>query len=68
MRNEYEIRGDVTAVFLKRKDGTRLEMVIDTVTQKEPMNILGIGMRYGVRIQRVFIAKEMLITMDLKQP
>ena len=30
MRNEYEIRGDVTAVFLKRKDGTRLEMVIDT--------------------------------------
>lgn len=30
MRNEYEIRGDVTAIFLKRKDGSRLETLIDT--------------------------------------
>jgi hypothetical protein len=31
MRNEYEIRGEVTAIFLKRKDGSRLETLIDTV-------------------------------------
>jgi len=30
MKNEYEIRGDVTAIFLKRKDGSRLETLIDT--------------------------------------
>jgi hypothetical protein len=30
MKNDFEIRGDVTAVFLKRKDGTVLETLIDT--------------------------------------
>lgn len=30
MKNDYEIRGDVTAIFLDRKDGTRLECLIDT--------------------------------------
>ncbi|OPY57154.1 MAG: AP2 domain protein [Pelotomaculum sp. PtaU1.Bin035] len=31
MKNDYEIRGDVTVIFLDRKDGTRLECLIDTV-------------------------------------
>lgn len=30
MKNDYEVRGDVTVIFLKRKDGTRLEALIDT--------------------------------------
>ncbi|MHB8065882.1 MAG: HNH endonuclease [Ruminiclostridium sp.] len=30
MRNGYEIRGQVTAIFLKRKDGEILETLIDT--------------------------------------
>lgn len=30
MKNEYEIREDVTAIFLRRKDGSRLETLIDT--------------------------------------
>lgn len=30
MKNEYEIRGEVTAIFLKRKDGTVIETIIDT--------------------------------------
>lgn len=30
MKNKYEIRGEVTAIFLKRKDGTVLETIIDT--------------------------------------
>lgn len=30
MKNDYEIRGDVTVIFLDRKDGTRLECLIDT--------------------------------------
>lgn len=30
MKNEFEIRGDVTVIFLKRRDGTVLETVIDT--------------------------------------
>ena len=29
MRNEYEVRGDVVAIFLKRKGGERLETLID---------------------------------------
>jgi hypothetical protein len=29
MKNEYEIRGNIVAIFLRRKDGTRLETVID---------------------------------------
>lgn len=30
MKNDYEIRGCVTAIFLRRKDGTVLETLIDT--------------------------------------
>jgi hypothetical protein len=30
MNNDYEIRGDTTAIFLRRKDGTMLEALIDT--------------------------------------
>lgn len=30
MRNEYEIRGDITAILLKRKNGECLETLIDT--------------------------------------
>lgn len=30
MKNSYEIRGDVTAIFLKRRDGSVLETLIDT--------------------------------------
>lgn len=30
MKNDYEVRGNITAIFLKRKDGTVLETVIDT--------------------------------------
>lgn len=30
MKNRYEIRGDITAIFLKRADGTILECLIDT--------------------------------------
>lgn len=30
MKNEYEIRGDITAIFLDRKDGSQLETLIDT--------------------------------------
>lgn len=31
MKNEYEVRGGTTAIFLSRKDGIRLETLIDTV-------------------------------------
>jgi hypothetical protein len=30
MKNDYEIRGDITAIFIKRKDGTIIETIIDT--------------------------------------
>lgn len=30
MKNKYEIRGDVTAIFITRNDGTELETIIDT--------------------------------------
>lgn len=30
MKNKYEIRGDVTAIFLRRKDGIVIETIIDT--------------------------------------
>jgi hypothetical protein len=30
MKNDYEIRGNVTVIFLDRKDGARLECLIDT--------------------------------------
>jgi hypothetical protein len=30
MKNDYEVRGDVTAIFLKRKNGEDLETLIDT--------------------------------------
>ncbi len=30
MKNDYEIRGDVTAIFLKRKSGEIVETIIDT--------------------------------------
>ena len=30
MRNKYEIRGDVTAIFIKRRSGETLETLIDT--------------------------------------
>lgn len=30
MKNDYEVRGDVTAIFLRRRDGTVLETLIDT--------------------------------------
>lgn len=31
MKNDYEIRGEVTAIFLRRRNGSRLETLIDTV-------------------------------------
>jgi len=31
LKNDYEIRGEVTAIFLKRKNGDILETLIDTV-------------------------------------
>lgn len=31
MRNDYEIRGDITVIFLSQKSGTTLETIIDTV-------------------------------------
>lgn len=30
LRNDYEIRGDITAIFLKRKDGSVIETIIST--------------------------------------
>jgi hypothetical protein len=30
MKNDYEVRGDITAIFLKRKDGSILEAIIST--------------------------------------
>lgn len=30
MRNDYEIRGETTAIFLRRRDGSILETIIDT--------------------------------------
>lgn len=30
MKNEYEVRGETTAIFLRRRDGTVLETLIDT--------------------------------------
>lgn len=30
MKNDYEVRGDVTAIFIVRRDGTRLETLINT--------------------------------------
>jgi len=30
LKNKYEIRGDITAIFLNRRDGTILEALIDT--------------------------------------
>jgi hypothetical protein len=40
VKNEYEIRGETTAIFIKRKDGTVLEVLIDTsdllLTDKYP--------------------------------
>lgn len=30
MKNNYEIRGEVTAIFLKRRDGTVFETLVDT--------------------------------------
>lgn len=30
MRNRYEVRGDVTVIYLKQKDGSELECLIDT--------------------------------------
>jgi hypothetical protein len=41
MKNDYEIRGDVTVIFLDRKDGTRLECLIDTVDLPRAMEISG---------------------------
>lgn len=41
MRNDYEIRGDVTAIFLDRKDGSRLETLIDTADLPRAMEIQG---------------------------
>jgi len=31
MKNDYEIRGDETVIFLRRRDGTIVETIIDTV-------------------------------------
>lgn len=30
IKNEYEVRGNVTAIFLRRKDGSLIETIIDT--------------------------------------
>jgi hypothetical protein len=41
MKNSYEIRGDITAIYLNQKDGTVLETLIDTsdlpIAQEFPM-------------------------------
>jgi hypothetical protein len=39
MKNEYEIRGDTTAIFLRRKDGSRLETLIDTADLPRAMGM-----------------------------
>lgn len=31
MKNDYEVRGDVTALFIKREDGSIIETLIDTL-------------------------------------
>lgn len=41
MKNDYEIRGDVTAIFLKRRDGSQLETLIDTADLPRAMEFPG---------------------------
>lgn len=31
MKNDFEIRGPITAIFLDRRDGSRLETLISTI-------------------------------------
>jgi hypothetical protein len=41
MKNDYEIRGNVTVIFLDRKDGARLECLIDTADLPRAMEFPG---------------------------
>ncbi|MFM1655544.1 hypothetical protein ACI7RC_26120 [Brevibacillus sp. B_LB10_24] len=41
MKNDYEIREGVTAIFLKRKDGTVIETIIDTSDLPKAQEIEG---------------------------
>jgi len=41
MKNEYEIRGEDTVIFLKKKDGTILETLIDTADLPLAQSIRG---------------------------
>lgn len=41
MKNSYEVRGEITAIFLKRTNGTILETIIDTKNLKLAESIPG---------------------------
>jgi DNA-binding XRE family transcriptional regulator len=41
MKNKYEVRGDITAIFLKTKDGSVLETLIDTNDLEIVKNVSG---------------------------
>lgn len=57
MKNEYEIRGDVTAIFLKRKDGSRLETLIDTADLPRAMEIPTVWYAAYYQNNRTFYAQ-----------
>ena len=41
MKNKYEICGDITVIFLRRKDGSTFEALIDTECLDKAMEITG---------------------------
>jgi hypothetical protein len=45
MKNGYEVRGEVTAIIIYRKDGTKFETLIDT---SELDNVLAINNKWSV--------------------
>ena len=46
MKNDYEIRGETTVIFLRRRDGSRLETLIDTADLGAASSIPG---RWGAK-------------------
>lgn len=64
MKNKYEVRGDITVIFLRRRNGEIIETIIDTVDLPIVMFFQGTwfatcdsrhhGIHYaGIKIQRV---------------
>jgi transcriptional regulator with XRE-family HTH domain len=41
MKNNYEIRGEITVIFIRRKDGSVIETIIDTEDLELAKNIFG---------------------------